>query len=101
MHACFASQPGKKHTPEALISATPKEAALNRTKLTKPGIEVEITDIDTKLTTTYESIRKAAFAIYSDIKSLSRLSNLLLLPQQVEEAEEITRRSCARPPKAG
>lgn len=61
---------GKKHTPEALISM--KEAALNRTKLTKPGIEVEITDIETKLTTTYESIRKAAFAINSDIKSLSR-----------------------------
>lgn len=61
---------GKKHTAEALDSM--RNAALNRTKLANPGIEVEITDLETKLTTTYESIRKAAKAINSDIKSLSR-----------------------------
>jgi hypothetical protein len=42
------------------------------TKLNKAGVEVEITDLETKLTVTYESIRKAAKAINSDIKSLSR-----------------------------
>jgi len=60
---------GKKHTPEALNLL---RTALKRTKLHKPGVEVEITDLETKLTTTYESIRKAAKAINSDIKSLSR-----------------------------
>ena len=47
-------------------------AALKITKLNKLGVEVEITDLETKLTTTYESIRKAAKDINSDIKSLSR-----------------------------
>lgn len=61
---------GKKHTIESIELI--KTAALKRTKLNKPGIEVEITDLDTKVTTTYESIRKAANAINSDIKSLSR-----------------------------
>lgn len=59
-----------KHTDEALNSM--RNAALNRSKLSKPGVEVEITDLETKLTTVYESIRKAAKAINSDIKSLSR-----------------------------
>lgn len=49
-----------------------KNMALNRTKLPNPVVEVEITDIETKLTSRYESIRKAAKAINSDIKSLSR-----------------------------
>jgi group I intron endonuclease len=61
---------GKKHTIESIDLI--RTAALKRTKLNKPGIEVEITDLETKLTTTYESIRKAANAINSDIKSLSR-----------------------------
>lgn len=61
---------GKKDKDEALNSI--RNVELNRTKLSKPGVEVEITDIETKLTTTYESIRKAANAINSDIKSLSR-----------------------------
>lgn len=61
---------GKKHSVETLNLL--REAALNRTKLSKPGVEVEITDLETKLTTYYESIRKAAKAINSDIKSLSR-----------------------------
>lgn len=61
---------GKKHSTETLDLF--RNIALNRTKLPKAGVEVEITDLETKLTTTYESIRKAAFAINSDIKSLSR-----------------------------
>lgn len=60
---------GKKHTTEALNSM--KDAALNRSKLSKPGVEVEITDLKTNIITTNESIRKAAKAINSDIKSLS------------------------------
>jgi group I intron endonuclease len=61
---------GKKDTTEALNLII--NTALNRTKLSKPGVVVEITDLETKLTSTYESIRKAANAINSDIKSLSR-----------------------------
>lgn len=61
---------GKKHTAESINLI--RAAALKRTKLSKPSIEVEIIDLETKLTTTYESIRKAANAINSDIKSLSR-----------------------------
>jgi hypothetical protein len=61
---------GKKHTTEALNLI--RNTALNRTKLSKPGVVVEISDLETKLTSTYESIRKAANAINSDIKSLSR-----------------------------
>lgn len=61
---------GKKHSAETIDIL--KSVTLNRTKLPNPGIEVEITDIETKLTSRYESIRKAAKAINSDIKSLSR-----------------------------
>lgn len=61
---------GKKHSTETLDIF--RVIALDRTKLSKVGVEVEITDLETKLTTTYESIRKAASAINSDIKSLSR-----------------------------
>lgn len=49
-----------------------RSVALNRTKLSKPRIEVEITDLETKLTSRYESIRKAAIAINSDIRFLNR-----------------------------
>lgn len=61
---------GKKHTKETISLL--KAAAANREKTPVPGIEVEITDLETKITTTYESIRKAAKAIGSDIKSISR-----------------------------
>jgi hypothetical protein len=61
---------GKNHTKEALSRI--KAAAAKREKSPVAGLEVEITDLETKLTTTYESIRKAAKAINSDIKSISR-----------------------------
>jgi len=61
---------GKTHSDQSL--ALIKAAAKNRVKSGVPGLEVEITDLETKLTTTYESIRKAAVAIGSDIKSISR-----------------------------
>lgn len=61
---------GKKHSLDTLDLF--KNIALTRTKLPKAGVEVEVTDLETKLTTSYESIRKAAKAINSDIKSLSR-----------------------------
>lgn len=61
---------GKTHSEKSL--ALLRVAAKNRKKLPVPGIEVEITDLETNITTTYESIRKAASAINSDIKSLSR-----------------------------
>lgn len=66
---------GKKHTVESIDlirAAAYPFGIMKRTKLSKPGcIEVEITDIEIKLTTIYESIRKAAIAINSYIKSLS------------------------------
>lgn len=65
---------GKKHSEETIASF--RLAARNRTKPAIPGIEVEITDIETNITTTYASIRKAADAINSDIKSLSRREKL-------------------------
>jgi group I intron endonuclease len=61
---------GKKHSEETIASL--RLAAANRTKLPVQGVEVEITDLVTNLTTSYESIRKAAKAIDSDIKTLSR-----------------------------
>jgi hypothetical protein len=61
---------GKTHTEEnkAILSAAPK----NRLTPAVPGIQVEITDLDTNLTTTYDSIRKAAVATNSDIKTILR-----------------------------
>lgn len=59
---------GKTHSEEAL--ALIRAAALNREKSSVPGIEVDITDLETKLTNTYDSIRKAANAINSDIKTI-------------------------------
>ena len=61
---------GKKHSEESL--ALLKTAAANRTKLPVPGIEVEVIDIETKLTYTFESIRKAAAFMGSDIKTILR-----------------------------
>lgn len=61
---------GKKHKPEAIDRF--KEIALNREYLSVPGIEVEITDIETRITTVYTSIRQAAASINSDIKTLLR-----------------------------
>lgn len=67
---------GKKHSEEAIASL--RLAGRSRTQPAVPGIEVEITDIETNITTTYASIRKAADAINSDIKSLSRREKLQL-----------------------
>lgn len=61
---------GKKHSKESL--ALLKVAAAKRDKLPVSGLEVEITDLETKITTVYESIRKAAEAIGSDIKTILR-----------------------------
>jgi len=61
---------GKTHTEESL--AQMKAAAVNRLKPPVPGLEVEITDLITNITTIYDSIRKAAIAINSDIKTILR-----------------------------
>jgi NUMOD3 motif/NUMOD1 domain len=63
---------GKKHSEESLILL--KAAATNRDKLPVPGLEV--TDLDTKITTIYKSIREAAKAIGSDIKTILRREKL-------------------------
>jgi hypothetical protein len=49
-----------------------RAAACKRKNLLVPSIEVEITDLQTKLTSTYASINKAANAIESDIKTILR-----------------------------
>ncbi len=65
---------GKKHSKDSI--ALIKAAALNRQNLPKPGFEVEITDLETKITTSFNSIRKAAVAINSDIKTILRREKL-------------------------
>ena len=59
---------GKNHTEEtkALLS----EIAKNRTKSNKPGLEVEVLDLETDIKLTYPSIRKAAEAVGANIGSL-------------------------------
>lgn len=49
-----------------------KVAALNRLKPAAPGLKVEISDLVTKTTSSYDSVRKAAFAINSDLKTILR-----------------------------
>ena len=61
---------GKSHSKETL--ALFKAAAAKRISLPSTAIEVEITDLNTKNTTVYKSIRKAAIAINSDIKTILR-----------------------------
>lgn len=61
---------GKKHSLDSI--ALMKSAAALRKDLPVPGIEVEVTDLTTKITTIYDSIRKAASAIDSDIKTILR-----------------------------
>ena len=61
---------GKKHKPETIVLF--KEIAENREKFPVKGIEVEITNLDNKTTTIYSSIREAAKAIDSDIKTILR-----------------------------
>jgi group I intron endonuclease len=65
---------GRKHSDKSL--ALLKAAASKRVKSPITGIEVEITDLETKITTVYESIRKAAEAIGSDIKTILRREKL-------------------------
>lgn len=61
---------GKKHSQESLTLM--RIAALNRISPAKPGLKVEVTDLYTKTTTVYDSIRKAALAINSHIKTILR-----------------------------
>jgi group I intron endonuclease len=65
---------GKKHTLDSLELI--KFAAKNRTNPPVAVLEVEITDLDTKTTTVYNSIRKAAESINSDIKTILRREKL-------------------------
>lgn len=65
---------GKKHSVNVIKKL--KELASNRKYLPKSGIEVEITDLATKKTIVYNSIRKAAIAINSDIKTVLRREKL-------------------------
>ena len=65
---------GKKHSANVIKKL--KDIASNRGYLPVPGFEVEITNLETKVTTVYSTIRKAASAIDSDIKTILRRENL-------------------------
>ena len=60
----------KKHTAETIERF--KEIAKNRDYVPVKGLEVEITDLETKTTTVHSSIREAAKFLNSDIKTLLR-----------------------------
>jgi group I intron endonuclease len=60
----------KKHTPETIEIF--KEIAKNRKYVPVKGLEVEITDLETKTTTIHSSIREAAKFLNSDIKIILR-----------------------------
>lgn len=60
----------KKHSPETIEKL--KIIASNRTYVPVKGLEVEITDLETKITSIYSSIREAAKSLNSDIKTLLR-----------------------------
>jgi SMC interacting uncharacterized protein involved in chromosome segregation len=64
------NNPGKKHSRESLNLLKTTVVKINK------GLKVEITDLETKLTIIYESIRKAAEAIGSDIKTILRREKL-------------------------
>ena len=60
----------KKHTPETIEVL--KEIARNRKHVPVKGLDVEITDLETKTTTVHSSIREAAKFLKSDIKIILR-----------------------------
>ena len=61
---------GKNHSAETIVKL--KKIASTRENPPVEGLEVEITDLDTKTTFVYDSIRKAAISINSDIKTILR-----------------------------
>lgn len=61
---------GKKHSEDSL--ALLRAAASDRVHVPVPGLKVEITDLETNVVTSYDSVRKAADALGSDIKTLLR-----------------------------
>jgi len=63
----------KKHTKESLVLL--RAVAQNRESHPVPGLKVEVTDLETDITTTYNSIRAAAVALNSDIKTILRREN--------------------------
>lgn len=60
----------KKHSSQTI--ETLKEIAKNRKHVPVKGLEVEITDLQTKITTIHSSIREAAKFLQSDIKIILR-----------------------------
>jgi len=61
---------GKTHSAETIEKF--KNIASTRENPPVEGLEVEITDLETKTTFVYDSIRKAAISINSDIKTILR-----------------------------
>ena len=61
---------GKKHSASTIEKL--KNIASSRGYLPVSGFEVEITNLETKVTTVYSTIRKAASAIDTDIKTILR-----------------------------
>ena len=61
---------GKKHSEKSL--ALLRTAARNRKKLPVPGLKVEVTDLKSNQTLTYDSIRNAAKGMEVDFSSVLR-----------------------------
>ena len=61
---------GKSHTEET--KAKLREIALNRTKLPRPGNEVEVLDLKTNQTTIYNSLRDAVKGLDTHLSTLLR-----------------------------
>lgn len=61
---------GKSHTEET--KAKLREKALNRTKLPRPGNEVEVLDLKTNQTTIYNSLRDAVKGLDTHLSTLLR-----------------------------
>jgi group I intron endonuclease len=67
----------KKHSIKTLDKL--RDIARNRNYTPVRGLEVEITDLETKITTTHSSIREAAKFLKSDIKTLLRREAIQLI----------------------
>jgi group I intron endonuclease len=61
---------GKKHSEESLAKL--REIAQNRSKDPKPGLEVEVTDLETGLTTVYKSMREVVRELNTHMSTLLR-----------------------------
>jgi len=61
---------GKKHSPENLANL--REKAQNRTKFTRPGFQVEVTDLKSMTTKVYKSMHEVTRELNTHMSTLTR-----------------------------